>query len=465
MNSTLILDNGASTLKAGFAHLDSPPRLVSNAIVKPKGGGAKLYIGHEIEDCRDFFGLYYRRPFERGILCDWDTEKAIWDTLFSPEGMNIDTRATSLLVTEPYFNLPAVQETYDQLVFEEYEFISYLRCHGSAAPLLQYGDLFEQGTLPAPECFLIVDSGFSFTHIVPVMRGVMVLAGIHRIDVGGKLLTNHLKEVVSFRHWDLMEHTYVMNEVKEACCYVSNTFGEDLEACQVNPRRNPIVQEYVLPDFSTRKRGYIRNGPGKTDPPNPPDDTNVDPDAPKNADDEPVLYMSNERFTVPEVLFHPIDVGLDQSGLAHTIANSISSLPEELQGMFWGNIGLVGGNFNIPGIVDRLRTELRALAPPEVEVSLYTSKDPITQTYLSARAFARTPAFASACITREEYLESGSNACRRKFGQNLRDGFEGARGELDVITDVDVDVGREDSTTGASRTRGKGSEKRLLGRE
>jgi hypothetical protein len=24
---------------------------------------------------------------------------------------------------------------------------------------------------------------------------------------------------------------------------------------------------------------------------------------------DPVLYMSNERFTVPEVLFHPNDIG------------------------------------------------------------------------------------------------------------------------------------------------------------
>lgn len=55
---------------------------------------------------------------------------------------------------------------------------------------------------------------------------------ISRIDIGGKLLTNHLKEIVSFRHWDVMEHTYVMNEVKEACCYVSTSFASDLETCQ-----------------------------------------------------------------------------------------------------------------------------------------------------------------------------------------------------------------------------------------
>ena len=35
---------------------------------------------------------------------------------------------TSLLVTEPYFNLPNIAETYDQMIFEEWEFASYYRC-------------------------------------------------------------------------------------------------------------------------------------------------------------------------------------------------------------------------------------------------------------------------------------------------------------------------------------------------
>lgn len=33
-----------------------------------------------------------------------------------------------MLVTEPYFNLPNIAETYDQMVFEEWEFASYYRC-------------------------------------------------------------------------------------------------------------------------------------------------------------------------------------------------------------------------------------------------------------------------------------------------------------------------------------------------
>ena len=42
----------------------------------------------------------------------------------------IDPSVTSLLLTEPLFNLPNVQENYDQVVFEEYEFDAYQRLPG-----------------------------------------------------------------------------------------------------------------------------------------------------------------------------------------------------------------------------------------------------------------------------------------------------------------------------------------------
>jgi actin-related protein len=39
----------------------------------------------------------------------------------------IDTTQSSLLITEPYFNLPNIQDVYDQMIFEEYEFAAYYR--------------------------------------------------------------------------------------------------------------------------------------------------------------------------------------------------------------------------------------------------------------------------------------------------------------------------------------------------
>lgn len=53
-----------------------------------------------------------------------------------------------------------------------------------------------------------------------------------RIDVGGKLLTNHLKHLISFRQWNMADETYVVNAVREACNYVSMDWKGDLEACK-----------------------------------------------------------------------------------------------------------------------------------------------------------------------------------------------------------------------------------------
>ena len=129
-----------------------------------------------------------------------------------------------------------------------------------------------------------------------------------RIDVGGKLLTNHLKELVSFRQWNMMEETYIVNDVKEKCCYVSTQFSADIETCRFAPfvrscstyqlttfradkSRNTIVQEYVLPDFSRNRHGYIRQRDAVP------------------VDGEQTLYMGNERFSIPEVLFCPEHIG------------------------------------------------------------------------------------------------------------------------------------------------------------
>ncbi|KAF8228073.1 actin-related protein Arp6 [Tricholoma matsutake] len=399
-NSVIVLDNGAATIKAGIANQLTEQggsqglRIITNAVVRSKGD--KLtYFGHELDRCRDYSSLHYRLPFEKGYLVDWDAQKAVWDGIFSTDVFGIDTSESSLLITEPYFNLPNLQDVYDQFVFEEYEFKSYHRC--TPASVMPFGNLFAEPGLPMAECTVIIDSGFSFTHVVPLLSGKIVWSAVKRLDVGGKLLTNHLKELVSFRQWNMMDETYIMNDVKESCCFVSQNFKDDLETCRVYPKNNPIVQEYILPDLSTNRRGRIRQ----------PDDIMTETDQ--------ILVMNNERFAVPEILFHPDDIGLDQSGLAATIGLSISHLPPDLQGMFWSNIGLIGGNTKFPGFRTRLMSELQSLAPVDCEVVIYECDDPITEAYRAAINFACMPTFNKHVLTRAEYAESGSNASRRKF--------------------------------------------------
>ncbi|GJN93358.1 hypothetical protein Rhopal_006411-T1 [Rhodotorula paludigena] len=437
---TLVLDNGAHTIKAAWvqpAAQGSPPApavtTFRNAITRSKAA-KRTFVADELDDeCDDFGGLTFRVPMDRGILNNWEVEKTVWDRVFGHKGrgMQASPQDTNLVVTEPVFNLPNVQEHYDQMIFEDYDFASYLRCPGG--PL---------AAAPPPECTLVIDAGFSFTHVVPILRGAIVSYAAKRIDVGGKLLTNYLKELVSFRHWYMMDQTSVMEHAKEEACYVSTQWGQDWEAA--NRPTNPIVRTYVLPDFvpsSTNKLGYVRTGltPPPPSPPPP------DPNAPFNSgaanlqqqdkDEEQLLHLCNERFTVPEVLFNPSTIDLNQCGLAETVAHSIAALPHELHGMFWSNIVCVGGSAKFPGFEERLRNELRALAPMDCEVHVTVASDPITATTTSATSYLShllsppslahgaaiapfpTPFHPDSFVTRQEYHEAGSNAARRKFGR------------------------------------------------
>lgn len=42
-----------------------------------------------------------------------------------------------------------------------------------------------------------------------------------RVNIGGKVLTNYLKEIVSYRQWNMMDEFKLMDQVKEDLCYVS----------------------------------------------------------------------------------------------------------------------------------------------------------------------------------------------------------------------------------------------------
>lgn len=58
----------------------------------------------------------------------------MWDRVFGSKGRGLGInkpKETRLAVTEPIFNLPNVQEHYDQMLFEEYEFDAVLRCPGA----------------------------------------------------------------------------------------------------------------------------------------------------------------------------------------------------------------------------------------------------------------------------------------------------------------------------------------------
>lgn len=88
---TLILDNGAHTLKAGFATTPNPNpdtdcHIIANCIARSQRD-RHTYVGPELlDECWDFGELAFRRPVERGFVVNWEGEKAIWESSFAPKG-------------------------------------------------------------------------------------------------------------------------------------------------------------------------------------------------------------------------------------------------------------------------------------------------------------------------------------------------------------------------------------------
>ncbi|KAJ1974800.1 Actin- protein 6 [Dimargaris verticillata] len=397
MANVLVVDNGSYHVKAGYVTQGpNKVRCFPNLVGRDQRT-RQVYVADELHSHPSWSGLSIKSPFEKGYIINWDPELTIWDRLFSDPVLATDPAATSLIMTEPVLNLGNVQEAYDQILYEEFGFARLFRT--PASTLAVHNPV--QALWPSPgftgsavadqqsDGILVVDIGHSATHIIPM-------------DVGGKLLTNYLKETVSFRQWNMMDETALMNHVKETCCFVSPDLGRDLHVCKSQPLNNSITLAYTLPDLTTTPHGYIKSIGGKLMP------SSREP----RVNQAQTLYMDNERFTVPELLFHPSDIGIGQKGLAEAIVESVTATPR--------------------GLKERLYSELRPLVDQDYLVRIgvpdnsttyavhggfqwarhdATPKDPAIQPAQPSKL----PSFADCFVTRQEYFEHGSHYCQRRF--------------------------------------------------
>lgn len=207
-----------------------------------------------------------------------------------------------------------------------------------------------------------------------------------------------------------------MNEIKHDCCYLSQTFQQDLEKTWkggVGDRRTidqSIVLDYVLPDYENLHRGFTR-----------PHDPSRQAQMRKlgvGGLKEEVLTVGNERFTVPELLFAPGDIGMQQEGLCETVMQCMHALPEGLWQAFLANIIVVGGTAQIPGLMNRLEAGLRVLVPDDLTIRVAMARDPVKNAWLGGARLSAGD-LQNLTVTRQEYLENGVAWVARKFAGKL----------------------------------------------
>ena len=398
----LIIDNGSYNIKAGFRGNLNPLKC-NNALCKTKDGN--IYTGDELlSQPNKYSGVLFKRPFDQGNLVSWETEKPLWDyaiNLLSTE-KEIDFSLTHLTLTEPPFQLPQLSLNTDQIVFEEYNFTEYYRCVPEA--LVPWSDKMND---KMKDFVLVIDVGFDSTWIVPVMYQNIYWKGIQRLPIGGLLLNNLLREVISFRHYDMTEEPVLVNTLKEKTCFVAEDFNKYLL------KKKKHGCEFVLPDFKTTATGYVR-------------DKKYDSN---RFSDVQSLLLTDERFSVPESFFHP-EVIFDNSSntsrpvqsehfknIVDLAVDSIKACPEMAQPLLAANISLVGGSSQLQGFLERLAKGLREQLPQEWVLNITKSQYPADEvSWYGGAQFAQENVVNEVSVSRKEYFEHGSNWCQRRFG-------------------------------------------------
>lgn len=210
----------------------------------------------------------------------------------------------------------------------------------------------------------------------------------------------------------MMDEFKLMDQVKEELCYITIDIHKELSKSSklianrgqdvgLDPFGTKLKKSFVLPDFQSLNKGYVKKE----------DDEDVA--------DEQVLLMEIERFSVPEVLFRPSDIGIDQAGIGEATWNSLKMLSLPEQALTAGNILLTGGNVNFAQFEERFYSEIRPNIPHMLNVKLYTPPFPEEYAWQGAARFVREErergTLHNHMITKQQYYEYGNDYINEKY--------------------------------------------------
>lgn len=123
------------------------------------------------------------------------------------------------------------------------------------------------------------------------------------------------------------------------------------------------------------------------------------------------LHLNVERMRVPEVLFQPSIIGLDQAGIVEIISEILKRVERPTQDAFMRNVLVTGTHSRYPSLVERLEKELRAIRPVGSDLVVRRAQDPRLDAWRGAAKWCleARDELQRASMTREMYQEAGED--------------------------------------------------------
>lgn len=130
------------------------------------------------------------------------------------------------------------------------------------------------------------------------------------------------------------------------------------------------------------------------------------------------LHLAVEKIRVPELLFQPSMIGIEQAGIAETMDFVLKKFDAETQNKLAQNVFITGGNAMFSHFKQRLEHELLAMRPFQSPFNVSIAKNPILDAWYGARKFSLSPLLTSSSITRAEYEEKGGEYLKEHCASN-----------------------------------------------
>jgi len=119
------------------------------------------------------------------------------------------------------------------------------------------------------------------------------------------------------------------------------------------------------------------------------------------------IHLNVERFRVPEIIYQPSILGIDQGGITSAVRSLLDGFNYQLQNSFAKNIFVTGGTTLFPNFEPRLSLELRQIFPFGADVQVKKAKDPLLDSWRGGARWSITNEFQEKAITYQQYQECG----------------------------------------------------------
>jgi len=354
----VVIDNGAATVRAGFAGEQTPKIIIaqgSSSVVDPRASGTGVdskQQGVALESLNHFTDL----------KSTWIGLEKTWRNLFSQ--LKAEPNSRRVMVTQPILAPIFVGQNMQKIIFEKFK---SPMAHLAIAPILT---AYSYGVFTG----LVIDIGHTSAQVCPIVEGYLKEAAVRRSPhLGGEALTRRMYKYLEFtnlKKMPLVEGLEIARKLKEKYCF-----------CVKDPDKFNLVLkdpkckvDYVLPNKET-------------------------------------ITITKALPSIGEMYFDPRKVSGDKDdsikGLQELIEDSINVSEMDTRTELLQNVLLSGGGTLMKGFVERLDLELKKQLPHAADnIRIHADKDRQNAVWRGASVLANLDVFQRKWSKREEYLAS-----------------------------------------------------------